>query len=185
MEAALAISAAAVAVDCLEAVALGSSGSGLGGCSWLRVVVGPGLCVGRRSRGGGQAGLGLGGVAGDVHPLLGLGEVGGGVVLGIPLVLAGGIGGAVGNVGCAVDVGWRLLGVAVGEWLGRTLIDLREPGVGNGRVGCRSILGLLCGGLGRLGSLSLGLLEEKSVSGSGSLDLGIYEGLEGVHGVRG
>lgn len=170
MEAALAISTAAVAVDRLEAVALGSGGSGLDGR--LRVVVGPGLGVGWRSWGGADAGLGLGRVARDVHPLLGLGEVVA-CILGIPLVLASSVGGAVGNVG-VVYAGRCLLRVAVGEGLSRTLINLRKPGVGNGRVGRSGLLARLCRGLGRLGCFSLGLLEEKSVRGTGSLDLSVY-----------
>lgn len=168
MEAALAIAAATVTLHGLEPVALclGSSGGDLGGR--LGVVVGPGLGVAWRGRGGGQAGLGLRGVAGDVHPLLGLGEVVG--VLGlIPLALAGGVGCAVGYISCAVDDGGLLLGVAVGEGLGGTFVNLRQTGVGDSRVRCRGILVLPAG----LGSFSFRLLEEESVSGSGSLDLSI------------
>ena len=156
----------------LEPVALVSGG--LGGCGggWLRVVVGPGLGVGRGGGGGGPAGLGLAGVAADVHPLLGLGEVVDGLV-GVPLVLGGGVGGVVGDVARAGDGGRCLLRVTVGERLGGTLVDLGKTGVGDGRVGGGSLLGLLCGSLNGLGSLGLGLLEEKPVRGSGSLDLGI------------
>jgi len=146
----LTISASTVAMYRLEAVALGlrSSGSDLGGR--LRVVVSPGLGGGRGSRGSSQAGLGLGRVPGDVNPLLRLGEVVGVGVLGIPLVLSGGVGGAVGNISGVVELRGLVLRVAVHEGLGRTLVDLRKTGVGDGGVGARCILGLLLGLLGRL-----------------------------------
>ena len=98
------------------------SRSGLG--SGLRMVVSPGLGVGWCSRGGGHASLGLGRIAGDVHPLLGLSEVVGLGLGAVPLILSGSIGGAVANVSGGVDVGGLFLGVAVGEGLGRTLVNL-------------------------------------------------------------
>lgn len=66
------------------------------------MVIGPRLGVAGSSWCGGQTGLGLGRVTGNVYPLLRLGKVVVSVVagrLGIPLGLSSSIGGAVGYIG--------------------------------------------------------------------------------------
>ena len=182
--AALTVPTTVAALHRLEAV-VGRGGS-LG--TSLGVVVSPGLGIGRRSgrrRGGGNAGLGLAGLARDldVDPLLG----GGHLVAGVPLALAGGIRGAVGNVGVAGGsaagggaAGGGLLDVSVCESGGGALLDLGQAGISDGRVGLG--LGLGLDGLGRLGGLGGGfaLGEGSGVGDSNFLDLGDWGGLAGV-----
>lgn len=103
--------AAVAAWHRLEAVVGRGSRGSLGR---LRVVVGPGLGVVGRSRGGSDARLRLARLARDlnIHPLLRRRHLG----AGIPLALAGSVGGVVGDVGVAgssVAQGRLLGGVAI------------------------------------------------------------------------
>jgi hypothetical protein len=167
--AALTITAVA-AGNRLEAVVGGGGRAGLG----LRVVVGPGLRVRRRGGRGGEARLGLAGLARDfdVDPLLGCG---GCLVARVPLALACGVGGVIGDVGVAgrgaARGGGDFLGVAVGEDGRGALVDLGQCGISDCRVGLGLLLGLDRLGLGGLGS-RLGLGEGGSVGNRGLLNLG-------------
>ena len=138
------------------------------------MVVGPGLGVGRRSRGGVDARLRLAGVARDrhVHPLLRHGHLG----ADIPLALARCVGGVISNVGVAGGPAAqrRLLGVAVGQGNGGTFVNLGQARIGDGGVGLGFLLGF-DGSLGvGVGRLRNGLsLRERSAEGDGNLlDLG-------------
>ena len=148
------VTATAATLNRLETIIGGSSrrGSSFG----LGVIVSPGLVVGwrrRLGRGGGHAGLGLAGLAGnlDVDPLLRLCHAG----AGIPLTLAGGVGSAVGNIciGRNTSSGRSLFSAAaVGQGSGGTVFNLGKAGVGNRGVSLDLVLLLL----GRLGGLGIG-----------------------------
>ena len=89
----------------------------------LRLVIGPRLGVGGRSRRGSQASLRLGRIAGnlDIYPLLG----DGGVVSTVPMALGHGIGRFVSDIGVRNAVGSRLGG----------LLLLSDGGVASGNLG--------------------------------------------------
>lgn len=151
----------------MEAIVAVCRGGSLHG--GIRRVVGPRLGVADCRRGGGEASLRLGRVAGHlhVHPLLGHGHV----VASVPLRLARQIGGAVADVSVgrhAVDWG---LGVSVGERGVVRGLDLGQASVCDGRVGLGE-LGRLDRSFGLLGS-SFGLEERGGVGDSEGLDVGI------------